>query len=91
MNEPLWKTALNWGVISMFLTLPMVVFAIHLYALTHAGWIYREKMPDEFKYVLEFERNLAILVFGLAGLRTWEQLKNGKSPSPHNEQPKDPK
>jgi hypothetical protein len=82
MREPLWKLALNWGSIVIFLTLPLVVLAIHLYALTHPGWVYREKEADEFKYVLEFERNLAILVFGLAGLRSWETMRNGKIEGP---------
>lgn len=80
-DEPLWKQTLNWGVIIAFLTLPLFMLLIHMYALTHQGWLYREKAEDEFHYIVEFERNLAILVFGLAGLRTWEVVKNGKQES----------
>jgi hypothetical protein len=81
-HEPYWKLFLNWGVVITFLLLPLVIMVIQLYLLSHPDVI---KNPatyrDHFKYLLEFQRNLAILVFGLAGLRTWEQLKNGKPPS----------
>jgi len=78
-KEPMWKLALNWGVVITFLSLPFVIMTIQLWILTHPDLIanapsYRE----HFKYLFEFQRNLAVLVFGLAGLRTWEQIKNGK-------------
>jgi len=84
MKEPLWKTILNWGTVIVFLTLPLVVFTLHVYAKTHPGWIL-EGREGEFKYVFEFQRNITVLVFGLAGLRTWEGIKNGKDKHPHEE------
>ena len=85
MKEPLWKTILNWGTVIVFLTLPLVVFTLHVYAKTHPGWIL-EGREGEFKYVFEFQRNITVLVFGLAGLRTWEGIKNGHGkPHPHEE------
>ena len=84
MKDPLWKTVLNWGTVVLFLLLPLFIMAIQLYANTHPGWWqWMEKLnPQEherrFQYVNDFMRNLTILVFGLAGLRTWENLKNGK-------------
>jgi len=80
-HEPYWKLFLNWGVVITFLLLPLVIMTIQLYLLSHPDVIRNpETYRDHFKYLLEFQRNLAILVFGLAGLRTWEQIKNGKQP-----------
>jgi hypothetical protein len=78
MSEPLWKLVLNWGVVVTFLTLPMVVLCIQMYGRTHPNWMNTDN-PEHFKYLMEFQRNLTILVFGLAGLRTWEQVKNNKT------------
>jgi hypothetical protein len=85
VKEPLWRIVLNWGTIVTFLTLPLVVFIAQLYARTHPGWLDTSN-PEHFKYLLDFQRNLTILVFGLAGLKTYEQVKNGKQHG--EEQPK---
>jgi hypothetical protein len=83
MKDPLWKLVLNWGVVITFLSLPMVIMAIQLYILSHPQFIPEPmKYREHFKYLFEFQRNLAILVFGLTGLRTWEQVKNGRSNEP---------
>jgi hypothetical protein len=78
MNEPTWKTFLNWGAIIMFFGMPLLVLVIQLSALTFPHWLSQELPQTEFKYLYEFQRALAILVFGLAGLRTWEVTHNGK-------------
>lgn len=77
-EEPTWKTVLNWSVIVMFITMPVVVMIIQLYALSHPSWLSAELPQQEFKYLYEYQRALAVLVFGLAGLRTWEITHNGK-------------
>jgi hypothetical protein len=83
MNEPYWKLALNWGAVITFLMLPLVIMVIQLYVLSHPMWIPNpEKYAEHFHHLSEFQRNLTVLVFGLAGLRTWETIKNGKE---HNE------
>jgi hypothetical protein len=79
-EEP-WKTFLNWSVIIMFIAMPVLVMVIQLYALSHPAWLSSQLPQTEFKYLYEFQRALAILVFGLAGLRTWEVVKNGKHPN----------
>jgi hypothetical protein len=79
MNEPLWKLILNFGTVITFLTLPLVLMTIQLYLLSHPDAIPNaEHYRDNFKYLSEFQRNLAILVFGLAGLRSWENIANGR-------------
>jgi len=84
-EEPLWKTVLNWGTVITFLTLPLVIMSIQIYANTHPGWwewaekgLTQSERQERFAYLYDFMRNLTILVFGLAGLRTWEHIKNGK-------------
>lgn len=88
MREPLWKTVLNWGAVISFLMLPLVILTIQIYANTHPGWwqwadssATAQQRHEHFRYLSDFLRNLTILVFGLAGLRTWETVKhngNGK-------------
>jgi hypothetical protein len=79
-HEPYWKLALNWGAVITFLTLPLVLMTIQLAILSHPDWIVDpQRYEKNFSYLADFQRNLAILVFGLAGLRTWEQIKNGKT------------
>jgi hypothetical protein len=80
-HEPYWKLALNWGAVVTFLTLPLIIMTIQLAILSHPDWIADPKQYEKnFNYLLEFQRNLAILVFGLAGLRSFESYvtqKNG--------------
>jgi hypothetical protein len=83
MNDPLWKTVLHWGAVITFLTFPLVILSIQIYANTHPGWwtwndeLTPEQQHQRYQYLSEFMRNVTILVFGLAGLRTWETIKNG--------------
>lgn len=78
-HEPLWRTVLYWGVVILFLTLPLIIMTIQLYILVHPTWMPRAaQYREHFHYLKDFLRTLALLVFGLSGLRTWEQLSNGK-------------
>jgi len=86
MKDPLWRTVLNWGTVITFFTLPITIMCIQLYAHTHPNW-WQHTLgePQRFQYLYDFMRNITILVFGLAGLRTWENLKNGNGKHPHEE------
>jgi hypothetical protein len=81
-QEPTWKTVLNWGVVILFLTLPLIIMTIQLYILVHPTWMPRAaNYREHFSYLKNFMNTLAMLVFGLSGLRTWETIKqngNGK-------------
>jgi hypothetical protein len=80
MNEEPWKTFLNWGAVIMFFGMPLLVMVLQIFALVFPNWLSKQLPQTEFKYLYEFQRALAILVFGLAGLRTWEHVShNGKS------------
>jgi ABC-type transport system involved in cytochrome bd biosynthesis fused ATPase/permease subunit len=87
-EEPLWKTVLNWGAVILFLTLPLIIMTIQLYILLSPKWMPEAaKYREHFKYLGDFLRNLAVLVFGLSGLRTWETVKqNGKHHEEDNKQ-----
>ena len=84
MKDPLWKTVLNWGTVLLFFLVPLFIMSVQLYANTHPGWwqwmenLSPQEHERRFEYLNDFMRNLTILVFGLAGLRTWENLKNGR-------------
>jgi len=64
-GEPLWKMVLNWGTVIVFFALPIAAFA---------GWLH----PERLEYLREYMRNITLLVFGLAGLKTWEQFSKKK-------------
>jgi hypothetical protein len=84
IKEEPWKTFLNWGAVIMFLGMPILIMVVQLFALSFPGWLSKELPQSEFKYLYEFQRALAILVFGLSGLRTWEVVhdkKNGEKNS----------
>ena len=87
MSDPLWRTVLNWGAVVTFLTLPLMLFSIQLWNWTHPGFLtLMDPKQPRIEFLAEFHRNVTILVFGLAGLRTWEQVRNGK----HNSETKPP-
>ena len=89
MKEEPWKHFLNWGAVLMFLFMPILVMVIQLLALSFPGFL-KEALPQtEIKYLYEFQRALAVLVFGLSGLRTWEVVKerNGNGNQHKNSNP----
>jgi hypothetical protein len=80
MKDPLWKIVLNWGAVIIFLTLPLVIFMFQLWNWIHPGFLQLgPNVEANVEYLREFLRNITILVFGLAGLRTWEHIKNGNN------------
>jgi hypothetical protein len=83
MKDEPWRIFLNWGAVIMFFSMPLLVLVIQLAALQFPNWLSKELPQTEFKYLYEFQRALAVLVFGLAGLRTWEHISNnGLSKTP---------
>lgn len=89
MTEEPWKRFLNWGAVIMFFGMPLLVMTIQLLALAFPNVLSQSLPQTEFKYLYEFQRALAILVFGLAGLRTWEHVShNGKANKKAAEDPR---
>jgi hypothetical protein len=74
--EPLWRRVLCWGAIGLFFGLPLMVFFLQIVAIQSPWFRLEERDLDEFRYLGIFESTLAALVFGLAGLNSWDK-KNG--------------
>ncbi|HET6888013.1 MAG TPA: hypothetical protein VFH87_08825, partial [Candidatus Udaeobacter sp.] len=63
------------------------ILVVQLYNWTHPGFMVAnpERVEKLREFLAEYMRNITVLVFGLAGLRTWEQVKqNGTN---RNERP----
>jgi hypothetical protein len=74
IREPIWRTVLNWTAVITFFVLPAILFVTQI-------WVYPnlEQEKAHLDYLREFMRNVTFLVFGLAGLKTWEVIKaNGR-------------
>jgi hypothetical protein len=86
--EPRWRVALYWGTVVSFFTLPLFVLIIHLAVIAYPEFLHGHGPghAGEFKYIFEFHRTLAALVFGLAGLHTGEvivdRVRNGNGRTP---------
>lgn len=67
MAEPRWRIILCWGTVVTFLSLPLLVFTIAV------------KFPllidqiREFKFLSDFFKAITALVFGLAGLDSFDK------------------
>jgi hypothetical protein len=86
MKEPLWRTVLCWSAVICFFMMPLCIFLVQLYGWTHPGWITPLQYGGpRLDYMAQMQRNVTLLVFGLSGLRTWEQIKNGKPAPPRKE------
>lgn len=65
----LWKLALAWGCLVIFLLLPLVLLMIHL----HVG--HNVDFAKEFRYIGEYLRTTAAIIISLAGFNTVEIFK----------------
>jgi hypothetical protein len=79
MNEPRWRTVLCWSAVVTFFTAPLVVFVLHIVAV-EKQWNIGQRW-EEFSGIGAFYQIISTLVFGLAGLQSFDrfvQQKNGK-------------
>jgi hypothetical protein len=77
MNEPRWRIVLCWGAVFTFFTVPLVGIGLLLLA---------DSVPNirnhlsEYKFIGPFFQSVTALVFGLAGLKSFDRyvdVKNG--------------
>lgn len=80
MREPLWRIVLCWGTVVTFLTLPLVVFVLHIVS-DEVTWLHFSQHVTEYKFMIPFFQTITALVFGLAGLHSWDKRINGKGRS----------
>jgi hypothetical protein len=69
--EPKWRTVLNWSAVIMFFSMPLVLFVMHLISIER-GWQVEERWA-EFKGLGFVYQTITALVFGLAGLNSWDR------------------
>jgi hypothetical protein len=74
-EEPQWKMFLNWGVVIMFIALPIFVMLVQLAALRWPQLLSQELPQAEFKHLVEYHRALTAMALGLAGFKSWEVVK----------------
>jgi hypothetical protein len=80
--EPRWRTALNWGSVITFFSLPLVLFTLHILNLLFPAALPLSGHGKEFSYILDFSKNITFLIFGLAGLNSFDRYKqNGAASS----------
>jgi hypothetical protein len=77
LKEPLWREVLCWGAVICFFLFPLTAFSIVVYSTTigSVGFLDPKELAF-FREFVPFEATLATLVFGLAGLNTWDK-RNG--------------
>jgi hypothetical protein len=78
-REPLWRTVLCWGAVSLFLILPILILIIRLMSDSFPNMHWGETISQA-KFVIPYFQSLTALVFGLAGLNVWDR-KNGRNNS----------
>jgi hypothetical protein len=80
-GEPRWRTALCWGAVLTFLTLPLIIFTMAI-ASREFGWTNFEQHIKEYKFLGSFYQSITALAFGLSGLRSLDRYvevkQNGK-------------
>jgi hypothetical protein len=71
--EPLWRKALCWGSVGIFLLLPLTIFSARLFQFPNIA-----ETINNAPFLLPYFQSVTGLVFGLAGLNTVDRVfKNG--------------
>jgi threonine/homoserine/homoserine lactone efflux protein len=73
-NEPLWRTILCWSAVIVFFALPLIVFVIQVFSGAEA----RHQMLKDFDWLGNIYRTVTALLFGLAGLNSYDKRLNGR-------------
>lgn len=78
MNEPLWRKVLCWGAVACFFVMPGTAFALVVYDAFTAGTFLRAEDIGNLKAFSTYQATLTALLFGLAGLNTWDRRNGSK-------------
>jgi hypothetical protein len=74
--EPMWRKVLCWGSVILYLTLPLLILVVRLLSDHFPEYHWAESLSQA-KFMIPYFTSLTALVFGLAGLSSWDR-KNGK-------------
>jgi hypothetical protein len=80
MNEPSWRKALCWCAVVSFFSAPLLFFTVEILSIMVPSWhtITKDEI-SELKWLADWHRMLAALVFGLAGLNSFDKWKGNGS------------
>jgi hypothetical protein len=76
MKEPLWREVLCWGAVITFLTMPLLVFILHIISDEIPSFNFSQHI-SEYKFFVPFFQSITALVFALAGLNSFDRTRNG--------------
>ncbi|HET9374326.1 MAG TPA: hypothetical protein VFO40_05105 [Chthoniobacterales bacterium] len=80
MEEPLWRDVLCWGAVITFFSMPLAAFVLHVVSLeSHMEFA---KHLSDFKWLGNVYTAVSALVFGLAGLNSWDKRNGSKYKEP---------
>jgi hypothetical protein len=85
-KEPRWRTTLCWGSVILYLTIPPIILMIRLLSDHFPDFHWAESLSQA-KFMIPYFTSLTALVFGLAGLNTFDR-KMGNGPPKSEEKPK---
>jgi hypothetical protein len=88
-SEPLWRKVLCWGSVILFLTLPVLILLVRLVSDSYPDFHWSESLRQA-KFMVPYFQSLTALIFGLAGLNTWDRRSNGRSRAADKQPKKDP-
>lgn len=71
-DEPRWKVLLCWGAVIAYLTVPMITYALIVISIETPSFHINEHLKD-FAGLGQWFQALTALIFGLAGLNTWDK------------------
>jgi hypothetical protein len=72
MKEPLWRSVLCWGAVITYLTLPLLTFVL-VFISDEFSWPHFNEHLREYKFLTPYFESVTALIFGLAGLNTFDR------------------
>ena len=76
-DEPQWRRILNWGCVISFFTFPIIFFTLQVLAAEIPNFHFEEQIK-QYLWTREYFRLIALLVFGMAGLNSWDRHNGTK-------------
>jgi ABC-type glycerol-3-phosphate transport system permease component len=79
LKTELWRQVLCWGTVITFLTAPFLIFILHIISDEFPESFHFSAHLQEYRFLDKFYQIISALVFGLAGLNTFDRHLERKS------------
>jgi hypothetical protein len=76
-KEPLWRQVLCWAAVISFFAIPTGFYFMQVICMLVPAWQITDAELKHFQWLGNYLRTLATLVFGLAGLNSFDSWKGG--------------